>query len=84
MFEDVLSDEVVSNETFGYFVGDGVLMRNGQIQKFQVWMTGVACFRLMVPGVYRSDILYLAHYLSVWPCGYQENFALCVRSFFGA
>lgn len=56
MFEDVVSDEVLSNVTSGYFVSDGVLMRKWTDPKMSREDDWSNVFQVVVPEVYRSDI----------------------------
>uniref|UniRef100_A0A9J8CV35 Gypsy retrotransposon integrase-like protein 1 n=1 Tax=Cyprinus carpio carpio TaxID=630221 RepID=A0A9J8CV35_CYPCA len=61
MFEDLVSDEVLPNVASGYFVSDGVLMRKWTDPKISREDDWSSVFQVVVPEVYRSDILYLAH-----------------------
>lgn len=82
MFEDVMSDEALPNVASCYFASDGVLMKKGTDPKMSSEDDWIRVFQKVVPEVYWSDILYLAHDHSVCPLGYQENFGLCVKAFF--
>ncbi len=61
MFEDVVPDETLSNVASGYFISDGVLMRKWTDSKMSSQDDWSSVFQVVVPEVYRSDILYLAH-----------------------
>lgn len=72
MFEDVVSDEALSNVASGYFVSDGVLMRKWTDPKMSSEDDWSSMFQVVIPEVYRSDILYLAHdfvCLATWVSG---------------
>ncbi len=61
MFEDEEPDETLSNLASGYFISDEVLMRKWTDSKMSSLDDWTSVFQVVVPEVYRSDILYLAH-----------------------
>ncbi|XP_073721213.1 uncharacterized protein [Misgurnus anguillicaudatus] len=61
LFEDVVLEEALLDVASGYFVSDGVLMRKWTDPKMSSQDDWSSVFQVVVPAVYRSDILYLAH-----------------------
>ena len=61
LFDEVVSEDEVTTVSGGYFLNNGVLMRKWTSPKMSRHDDWSSVFQVVVPSVYRHDVLQLAH-----------------------